>query len=68
MSEDEMICYCSNVTKQTIIDALEQGANDIADIRKITGACTLGKCKELSPRRRCCSKEINEVINEYQQK
>lgn len=50
MENHEIVCYCSNVTKGQIIDALEHGARTVNDIRKMTGACTVGKCKELSPR------------------
>lgn len=50
MGNEEMICYCSNVTKGQIIDAINNGARTMADIRRMTGACTVGKCKELSPR------------------
>lgn len=47
---DEMICYCSLVTKGQILDALDQGARTLKDIRQMTGACTLARCKEMSPR------------------
>ena len=51
MKNEEIICYCSNVTKDQIIKAMEQGARTLNDIRKMTGACTLHRCKELSPKR-----------------
>jgi len=50
--ETTMVCYCSNVTKGEILNAIRQGAKDINDIRSMTGACTVGRCKELSPRKR----------------
>lgn len=50
MKNEEIICYCSNVTKAQIIKAMEQGARTLNDIRKMTGACTLHRCKELSPK------------------
>ena len=49
--DDEMICYCSNVTRGQIIEALENGAENLNDIKKMTGACTLRECKTLSPRK-----------------
>lgn len=49
MTNEEIVCYCSNVTKGEIINALDNGAKTLADIKKMTGACTVGKCKELSP-------------------
>ena len=54
----ETVCWCSAVSKQAILDAVQGGARTMEDIRRMTGACTLGRCKELSPRGRCCSKEI----------
>ena len=50
MKNEEIICYCSNVTKAQIIKAMEQGARTLNDIWKVTGACTLHRCKELSPK------------------
>lgn len=65
MNNDEVVCYCSNVTKGQIVAALEQGAKTISDVRKATGACTVGKCKEMSPRGTCCSPIILDIIREY---
>lgn len=44
-----MVCYCSQVTKGQIIDAIHDGAKTLADIKRMTGACTIGRCKELNP-------------------
>lgn len=51
MAESEIICYCSNVTKDEIVAALENGARTLNDIRKMTGACTIGDCKNRNPRK-----------------
>lgn len=58
----ETVCWCGNVNKQSILDAVQSGVRNMEDIRLMTGACTLGRCKELSPRGRCCSKEINILL------
>jgi len=50
--EDTVVCYCSNVTKGEILSAIREGAKDMNDIKAMTGACTVGRCKELSPRKR----------------
>jgi len=55
---DELVCWCNSVSKRSILDAIQNGARNMDDIRRMTGACTQGRCKELSPRSRCCSKEI----------
>lgn len=49
MEPTEIICYCSNVTKGQILDALRNGAADLSDIKNMTGACTVGRCRELNP-------------------
>lgn len=61
-SLDETVCWCSNVSKQSILDAIQNGARSMADIRRVTDACTVGRCQELSPRGRCCSKEIMALL------
>jgi len=62
--QDEIVCYCSNVSKQKIIEAIKDGAKTLQDIRNMTGACTLGKCKELSPKKKCCSSDIIKILNQ----
>jgi len=61
---NEIICYCSNVNKQEILNAIKDGAKTLQDIRDITGACTLGRCKEFSPKKKCCSADIIKILNE----
>ena len=39
MENNELICYCDNVTKGEIIAAMDQGAKTLADIKRMTGAC-----------------------------
>ena len=68
MKNNEIVCYCSNVTKGQILEALKNGASTLDDIRNLTGACTVAKCKELSPTKKCCAPVIVKIINEYQQK
>lgn len=51
-SVDEMVCYCSRVTKKDILAAKAAGARSLEDIKAMTGACTVGRCKELNPRGR----------------
>jgi NAD(P)H-nitrite reductase large subunit len=49
---NEMVCYCSNVSKGRILAAIQEGARSLEAIKTATGACSMGKCKELSPRKR----------------
>ena len=62
--ENEIICYCSNVSRKRILEAMPNGVKSLQDIRDMTGACTLGKCKELSPTKKCCSASIIKILNE----
>lgn len=50
MENNEIVCYCSNVTKGQIVEAIENGARTLDDIKKMTGACTVGRCEELNPK------------------
>jgi NAD(P)H-nitrite reductase large subunit len=49
---EEMVCYCSGVTKAQILDAIQAGAWSLEQLKAATGACTVAKCAELSPRKR----------------
>lgn len=50
--DSETVCYCMGVTKGEILRAKERGAKTLEDIKAATGACTMGRCKEKSPRGR----------------
>lgn len=50
--ETEMVCYCAHVTKAQILNAMQQGARSLGEIKAATGACTQGRCRETSPRGR----------------
>lgn len=43
------VCYCSKADEVQIINAIKKGAKTLEDIKLMTGACTLGKCRELHP-------------------
>nr|WP_039635409.1 (2Fe-2S)-binding protein [Clostridium argentinense] len=58
------ICYCNQVTEEQIVNAiLNNGAKDIKDIIKITGAMKNGKCEINNPLGKCCGPIIQETIN-----
>lgn len=60
--QDEIICYCSKVTKRQILEAIKNGAVTFKDIQKSTNACTVGNCKEMSPKKICCSRDILDIL------
>lgn len=58
------ICYCNQVTEEQIINAvLNDGAKDMKDIVRLTGAMKDGKCEINNPLGKCCSPIIKETIN-----
>lgn len=58
------ICYCNNVTEKEIIDSvLTQGAKNMKDIIRITGAMKNANCEVNNPLGKCCSPIIKETIN-----
>jgi NAD(P)H-nitrite reductase large subunit len=60
---DNIVCYCSNVSRDEVVQAIINGAKTLEDIRKTTKACTIGRCKDYSPRKQCCSSEIKNLLN-----
>lgn len=52
MRDEDVVCFCSRVTAGDIRQAKQAGAATMDDIRRMTGACTIDRCKELSPRGR----------------
>jgi len=57
------ICYCKNVSVAEILDAINNGAKSPNDILEKTGACTGNQCKELNPSGKCCSADIEKLLN-----
>lgn len=58
------ICYCNKVTEEQIINAvLIDGAENLKDIVRLTGAMKNGKCETNNPVGKCCSPVIKETIN-----
>lgn len=63
-ADPKYICYCNRVTEEEMINAvINQGAKNIKDINKLTGAMNNGKCMLNNPLGRCCSPIILETIN-----
>lgn len=62
LDDTDLICYCTRVNKKSIVDAIDQGATTLKQIKEMTTACTGDECATLNPNKRCCSKEINQLI------
>jgi NAD(P)H-nitrite reductase large subunit len=63
--DNNLICYCIEVNKKTIIDSIKRGNNTLQKIKDDTKACTGTDCNDKNPNKRCCSKEIKELIEIY---
>ena len=63
--EKTVVCYCADINKQTIVSAIQSGANSIKKIQQTTGACMGNRCKELNPLGRCCHLDIIELLKIY---
>jgi bacterioferritin-associated ferredoxin len=58
------IYYCNHVTEEQIINAvLNDGAKNMKDIIRLTGAMKNCKCEINNPLGGCCSPFIQETIN-----
>jgi len=64
LSDNDYICYCTKVDKKTIVASIKNGASTLKEIKKLTIACTGNECTTLNPNKRCCSKEINQLIKQ----
>ncbi len=65
MDDTDLICYCIEVDKGTIVKAITKGATTLSKIKEETSACTGNECKTKNPNHRCCSKEIKQLIALY---
>lgn len=63
-ADPRYICYCNQVTEDQIIRAvINDGAKDMKDIIRLTGAMKNGKCERENPLGKCCGPIIQETIN-----
>lgn len=62
----ETVCYCKNVSKMQVLSAITvEGAKSLEDIKRITGACTGKDCATMNPSGKCCSEDIQEILDLY---
>ena len=65
LSNSDLICYCCDIDKETIITSIKEGNRTLKAIKETTTACTGDECATLNPNKRCCSKEICQLIELY---
>ena len=54
----EKLCLCKGITKETIVDAIKNGANTVEKVKDATGATT-GPCQGAR-----CRETIEKLIEE----
>lgn len=58
------VCYCSKVTEEQVINAvIKNGANNMKEVLKITGAMKNSNCKKNNPLGKCCHQIIQDAID-----
>jgi hypothetical protein len=62
---DELVCYCRDVPKATIIGAIARGATTVEQVAEDTTACTGRWCNNTNPKTHCCRTEIQALIDFY---
>ncbi|MGL1892322.1 MAG: (2Fe-2S)-binding protein [Spirochaetaceae bacterium] len=63
---DDQVCYCSNITRVEIKEAVTHGANNISEVRSYLKKNITGNCKTTHPLGICCHKDFMSVIKEFQ--
>ena len=66
-SDTVPICYCSNLTRGEIKEAVKNGCKSIDDVQNYTKKDLTGICEERNPLGKCCRKvflkKISEALN-----
>ncbi len=58
------VCYCSKVTEEQVINAVvKDGASNMKDVLKITGAMRNSQCQKNNPLGKCCHQVIQDAID-----
>jgi hypothetical protein len=61
----ELVCYCREVPKATVVAAIARGAASIDEIAKETTACTGHWCERVNPNGRCCCTQLEALLDAY---
>lgn len=65
VAADQVVCYCSGVTKEQILRAINSGAKSIDEIARSTGAGTGRECAVRNPSGRCCRIDIRGLLETF---
>lgn len=63
--DNPIICYCSNVTLQDIINEIvvNKTSEDLKDIMERTSAGTVGRCRSQNPSGKCCMPVLQQAVD-----
>lgn len=63
-AELRYVCYCNKVTEEQVIEAVvNNGAENMKDIIKLTGAMKNGQCELKNPLGKCCHAVVQAAID-----
>jgi bacterioferritin-associated ferredoxin len=63
-ADPKYVCYCSKVTEEEIINAVvKDGATNMIEVLKITGAMNNSQCQKKNPLGKCCHQIIQDAID-----
>lgn len=63
-TDEVQICYCSNLTKKEIFNAVKDGCRTIDDVQNYTGKNITGKCLTENPLGKCCRNVFLKAIED----
>jgi hypothetical protein len=63
-SENALICYCSNLTRGEIKNAVKNGCVTIDDVQNYTNKNITGFCEERNPLGKCCRNVFLKTISD----
>lgn len=56
--DEEIICWCANISKGRVCDAIAEGIDTLDQLHQELGILRGAQCAEKSPRGRCCCQEV----------
>ena len=63
-ADPKYACYCNKVTEEQVIDAvINNGAENMKDIVRLTGAMKNGQCERKNPSGKCCHAVVQAAID-----
>jgi len=65
VGDDELVCYCSQVAKKAVVDAIALGAVTMPLLGAMTGAGRVKECAKNNPSGRSCAGDLAELVRLY---